>query len=83
MVTSLKLAKDLNIISLEELVSSLIFYEIELEEDEPQKRGKYVALKSKPENTRAYQAEEELEGSDEDSKDDDELYLKLRRVNRL
>ena len=58
MVTALKLEKDLNNISLEELVSSLRSHEIELEEDEPHKRGKYVALKSKPEKTKAYQAEE-------------------------
>jgi len=35
MVTALKLSKDLNNISLEELVSSLRSHEIELEEDEP------------------------------------------------
>ena len=45
-VTTLKLAKDLNKISLEELVSSLRSHEIELEEDEPQKQGKPLALKS-------------------------------------
>jgi hypothetical protein len=59
MVTALKLAKDLSNISLEELVSSLRSHEIELEEDEHQKRGKYVAIKSKSEKTRACQAEEE------------------------
>ena len=37
MVTTLKLAKDLNKISLKELVSSLRSHETELEEDEPQK----------------------------------------------
>ena len=40
MVTALKLSKDLNNISLEELVSSLKSHEIELEEDEPQKKKK-------------------------------------------
>ena len=75
MVTALKLEKDLNSITLEELVSSLRSHEIELEKDEPQKWGKFVALKSKPEMTRAYQVEEESNVYDEDSKDDDELYL--------
>ena len=42
----LKLAKDLNKISLEELISSLRSHEIELEADEPQKQGKPLALKS-------------------------------------
>lgn len=46
MVTAFKMAKDLNNISLEELVSSLRSHEFELDEDEPQKRGKFVALKS-------------------------------------
>ena len=71
-VTALKLAKDLNNISLEELTSSLRIHEIELEKDEPRKQGKSVALKSKPEKTITYQAEEEIEISDEDSKDDDD-----------
>src|ERR1044072_9457971 len=35
MVTALKMAKDLNKISLEELISSLRSHEIELQEDEP------------------------------------------------
>ena len=36
MVTALKVAKDLNQISLEELISSLRSHELELLEDEPQ-----------------------------------------------
>ena len=83
MVTVLNLAKDLNSISIEELFCSIRSNEIELEEDEPQKRGKFVALKSKAEKTRAYQAEEESEGSDKDSEDDDELSLISKRVNKL
>ncbi|XP_050878734.1 uncharacterized protein LOC127082537 [Lathyrus oleraceus] len=79
MVTALKLEKDLNNISIEELVSSLRSHEIEFEEDEIQKRGKYVALKSKPEKTKAYQAEEESEGSDEES----QHTLISKRVNKL
>src|ERR1044072_6835349 len=47
MVTALKMAKDLNKISLEELISSLRSHEIELQEDEPQRRNKSVALPSK------------------------------------
>ena len=45
MVTTLKLAKTLNTISLEELISFLRSHEIELEEDEPKKKGKPLALK--------------------------------------
>ena len=59
MVTTLKLSKDLNNISLEELVSSLRSHKIELEEDDPQKKIKSVALKSrserrKPERNKAF-----------------------------
>lgn len=46
MVTSLKLSKDFNNDSLEELVSSLRSHEIELEEDDPKRKSKFVALKS-------------------------------------
>ena len=45
MVTALKLAKDLNNTSLEEMISSLRSHEIELEQDE-QKKIKSIALKS-------------------------------------
>ena len=45
MVTAFKVSKDLNtIISLEELISALRSHEIELDEFEPQKKGKSVAL---------------------------------------
>lgn len=44
MVTSLKLSKELNKMTLEELISSLRSHEIELNEDEPQKEGKSIAL---------------------------------------
>ena len=46
MVIALKLAKDMNKISLEELLISLRSHKIELEKDEPQKQGKPLALKS-------------------------------------
>src|ERR1044072_3855728 len=82
MVTALKLAKDLNKIILEELISSLRSHEIELQEDEPQRRNKYVALKSNSKKAKALQAEEESEASGESS-DEDELSLISRRINHL
>ena len=85
MVTVLKLAKDLNNTSLEELVSSLRNHEIELEQDEPQKKVKSIALRSvrRSEKSKALQAEE-IEDSEEDSDDEeDELSLLSRRVNHL
>lgn len=61
MVTSLKVSKNLNSKTLEELISSLRTYEIELKKDASYKKGKFVSLKSKGkfENTKAFQAEEE------------------------
>lgn len=46
MVTTLKSSKDLKNTSLEELVNSLRSHEIELEEDEPKRKRKFIALKS-------------------------------------
>ena len=88
MVTSLKLSKDLKNITLEELVSSLRSHEIELEEDEPQKKGKYVALRSRRERTKSeknkvFQAEEVGDSDDEVSDVEDELSLLSRRVKQL
>lgn len=76
MVTSLKLSKDMNNTTLEELVHYLRSHEIKLEENEPQRKVKLMALKSmgKYEKTKSFQAEEE-EDSEEDSEKEDELYL--------
>ena len=46
MVKAFKVYKDMNEISLEELISALRSHEIELDEFEPQKKGKSIALKS-------------------------------------
>ena len=82
MVTALKMEKDLNQISLEELISSLRSHEIELQEDEPQRKVKSVALKSNSRKAKALQAEVESEASEESS-EEDELSLISRRINHL
>src|ERR1044072_8715215 len=82
MVTALKIAKDLNSISLEELISSLRSHEIELQEDEPRRKVKSVALKSSSRKAKASQAKEESEDSD-GSSEEDELSLISRRINRM
>src|ERR1044072_344441 len=64
MVTALKVAKDLNSISLEELISSLRSHDIALQEDEPRRKVKSVALKSSSRKAKALQAEEESEDSE-------------------
>ena len=82
MVSALKLAKDLNKISLEELISSLRSHEIELEEDDPQKKGKSISLKSyKKYDSKAFQVEEENSGGS--LSEEDELSLLSRRVQQL
>src|ERR1044072_3102571 len=82
MVTSLKMEKDLNKISLEELISSLRSHELELQEDEPQRKIKSVALKSNARKSKVRQAEKESEDSEESS-EEDELSLISRRINHL
>src|ERR1044072_798017 len=81
MVTALKMAKDLNKIILEELISSLRSHEIELLADEPQRKFKSVALKSSSRKAKALQAGDESEDSEESL--EDELSLISRRINRL
>src|ERR1044072_8057756 len=82
MVTALKMANDLNKISLEELISSLRSHEIELQEDEPRRKVKSMALKSNSRKAKALQAKEESEASEESS-EEDELSLISRRINHL
>ena len=82
MVTTFKVSKDLNNVSLEELISTLRSHEIELDEHEPQKKGKSLALKwIKKFDTNAFQAEEK--NSEESASEEDELSLLSRRINHL
>ncbi|XP_058762055.1 uncharacterized protein LOC131635456 [Vicia villosa] len=83
MVTALKVSKDLKSVSLEELISALRSHEIEIDEHEPQKTGKSVALKStKNYETNAFQVREES-SEDSTSQEEDELSLLSRRINRM
>src|SRR3954465_6566742 len=87
MVTAFKIAKNLNEVSLEELISALRSHEIELDANEPQKKGKSIALKSLNKKcTNAFQAEEEdseESESEEEEEEEDELSMISRRVNQL
>src|SRR4051812_8453109 len=81
MVTTFKIGKNLNEVSLEELISALRSHEIVLDANEPQKKGKSIALKS---NNNSFQAEEEdSEESESEEEEDDELSMISRRVNQL
>jgi hypothetical protein len=54
MVTTIQEAKDLNKLSLENLMSSLKSHEIELIGDEPAKKSKSIALTSKKKSAKAF-----------------------------
>src|SRR3954463_6056747 len=83
MVTAFKIAKNLNEVSLEELISALRSHEIELDANEPQKKGKSIALKSNIKKcTNVFQAREE-DPEESESEEEDELSLISRRLNQL
>src|SRR3954453_17159508 len=83
MVTAFKIAKNLNEVSLEELISALRSHEIELDANEPQKKGKSIALKSNIKKcTNAFQAKEE-DPEESESEEEDELSMISRRLNQL
>src|SRR3954463_6149105 len=84
MATSFKIAKNLNEVSLEELISALRSHEIELDANEPQKKVKSIALKSNYKKyTNAFQAEEQDSEESESEEKEDELSMISRRVNQL
>jgi len=67
-VTAIKEAKDLNTLSVEDLVSSLKVHEIGLNEHEPAKKVKYIALPSRGKSSKALKVvESEDESPDGDS----------------
>src|SRR4051812_45689638 len=83
MVIAFKIAKNLNEVSLEELISALRSHEIELDANEPQKKGKSIALKSNFKKcTNAFQDEEE-DSEESESEEEDELSMISRRLNQL
>src|SRR3954468_15008846 len=82
MVTAFKIAKNLNEVSLEEMISALRSHEIELDANEPQKKGKSIALKSNIKKcTNAFQAREE--DPEESESEEEDLSMISRRVNQL
>src|SRR3954468_20606679 len=85
MVTAFKIAKNLNEVSLKELIVALRSHEIELDANKPHKKGKSIALKSNVKKcTNAFQArEEDPEESESEEEEEDELSMISRRVNQL
>jgi len=76
-------AKDLNTLSVEDLVSSLKVHEISLNEHEPAKKSKSLALPSKGKSSKALKViESEKESPDGDS-DEDPAEMMTMLSNRL
>jgi len=70
-VTAIEEAKDLNTLSVEDLVSSLKVPKICLNEHEPAKKVKFIALPSKGKSSKAFKViESEVESPDGDSDED-------------
>jgi len=84
-VTAIEEAKDLNTLSVEDLISSLKCHEIVLNEHEPIKKPKSIDLKSRGKPTKALKAiESEDESTSEDSDEDPAIVKEMAMLsNRL
>ena len=81
-VTAIEEAKDLNTLSVEDLISSLKCHEIGLNEQEPIKKHKSIALKSRGKSSKALKAlESEEESASEDSEEDPEIVQKMAMLS--
>ena len=87
-VTAIQETKDLNTLSLEELLGSLKVHELELNEEDSSRKEKFIALKAKkPSSSKSLKAEESSEDAnsadDESNSDEDELSLISRKIQHL
>ena len=84
-MTAIEEAKDLNTLSVEDLISSLKCHEIGLNEHEPIKKSKSIALKSRGKSSKALKAlESKEESTSEDSDEDPEIVQEMAMLtNRL
>ena len=84
-VTAIEEAKDLKTLSVEDLISSLNCHEIGLNEYEPIKKPKSIALKSRGKSSNALKAlESEEESTSRDSNEDPEIVQKMAMLfNKL
>jgi len=84
-VTVIEEAKDVNTLSVEDLISSLKCHEIGLNEHESVKKPKSLALKSRGKSSKALKAlESEEESTSEDSDEDPKIVQEMAMLtNRL
>ena len=81
-MTAIEEAKDLNTLSVEDIISSLKCHEIGLNEHEPIKKPKSIALKSRGESSKALKAlESEEESTSGDSDEDHEIVQKMAMLS--
>jgi hypothetical protein len=84
-VTAIQEAKDLDTLSLEGLISSLVSHEIELASDEPQKKMKSLALPATSGSSKALKAKvveseaEESSADDQEEGSDDDVFALLSK----
>jgi len=82
-VTAIEEANDLNTLSVKDLVSSLKVLEISLNEHEPAKKRKSIALPSKGKSSKALKVIESEEESPDGDSDEDHAEMMAMLSNRL
>jgi len=82
-VTTIGEAKDLNTLSVEDLVSSLKVREISLNEHEPAKKSKSISLRSKGKSSKALKVVDFDEESPDGDSDEDPAEMMAMLSNRL
>jgi len=82
-VTAIEKVKDLNTLSVEDLVSSLKVHEISLNEHKPAKKSKSIALPSKGKSSKALKVIESKEESPDGDSDEDPTEKMVMLSNRL
>jgi len=83
-VTTIEEAKDLNTLSVEDLLSSLKVHEIGLNEHEPDKKVKSIALPSKDKSSKALKvSESEEESPDGDPADVEKMAMVSNKLEYL
>ena len=82
-VTTIEEAKDLNTLSVEDLVSSLKVHEIGLNEHEPAKKVKSIALPSRGKSSKAFKVVESKDESPDGDSDEDPTEKMAMLSNKL
>jgi len=83
-VTTIEEVRDMNKLSIEDLISSLKCYELRLNRDEHVKKSKSITLKSKEKSSKALKADEfedeSPNGGFEEDPEDEEMVMLSKRI---